>query len=145
MNPLQAIHASEEFFHNYQQFIAEHARSKLEIFTQSHDWQSKYRVIMQLGKLQPALDAAQKTEQHLVAGCESAAWLLLGNTADAVVFDSDARVVKGIIALVLAMHLQQGGDVIAIWQQLGLQAELSPSRNNGVFAVLQKLQSHQGA
>ena len=43
------------------------------------DWQSKYRIIMQLGKQLPALASVDKTEQHLVSGCESAAWLLINS------------------------------------------------------------------
>jgi cysteine desulfuration protein SufE len=127
------------------QFIADVAAIELAKLLKMTDWQSRYRIIMQLGKQLPGLDLADKCEQHLVNGCESAAWLLIHKAPLQFAFDSEARVVKGIVALVLASWHQQNrqANFLQLWQQLNLGAELSPSRNNGVWAVLTLMQQAQ--
>lgn len=136
---------SQLAFRQTEQFIQDIAITELAKFRKATDWQSKYRIIMQLGKQLPALASEDKSEQTLVRGCESAAWLLLNTKPLQFAFDSEARVVKGIISLVLASWYQQdkNSDFLQLWQQLGLGAELSPSRNNGVFAVLSLMQQAQ--
>lgn len=127
------------------QFIADVAAVELAKLLTITDWQSRYRIIMQLGKQLPGLDPADKCEQHLVNGCESAAWLLIHQEPLQFAFESEARVVKGIVALVLASWQQQNrqANFLQLWQQLNLGAELSPSRNNGVLAVLTLMQQAQ--
>lgn len=136
---------SQMAFQQTERFVHDIAIAELEKLSKAVDWQSKYRIIMQLGKQFPALASVDKTEQHLVSGCESAAWLLINSKPNQFAFDSDARVVKGIISLVLASWYQQGktADFLQLWQQLGLGAELSASRNNGIFAVLSLMQQAQ--
>lgn len=122
-------------------FIKETAAIELAKFGLQSDWQSKYRIIMQLGKLLPQLPAELKTAQTLVQGCESAAWLQIQTAPLAFAFDSEARVVKGIIALVLAVwYAHPQLPILDCWLQLNLGAELSTSRNNGVASVLKLMQ-----
>lgn len=123
-------------------FIKDIASAELAKFRLQRDWQSKYRIIMQLGKQLPMLPAELKTEESLVQGCESAAWLQVQVSPLAFAFDSEARVVKGIIALVLAVWFEheQKSALTDCWLQLNLGAELSTSRNNGVAAVLRLMQ-----
>jgi len=127
------------------QFIADVAMIELEKLAKMTDWQSRYRIIMQLGKQLPGLVLSDKCEHNLVSGCESAAWLLIHKAPLQFAFESEARVVKGIVALVLASWYQQNqqANFLQLWQQLNLGAELSPSRNNGVLAVLTLMQQAQ--
>lgn len=132
-------------FQQTERFIQDIAITELEKLSKVTDWQAKYRIIMQLGKQLPALTSVDKTEQNLVRGCESAAWLCIHREPLRFAFDSEARVVKGLISLVLASWYQhaKNADFLLLWQQLGLGAELSPSRNNGVFAVLSLMHQAQ--
>lgn len=115
---------------------------------QQRDWQQKYRLLMQLGKALPPLPDALKRDELLVTGCESAAWLCHQQQSGQHYwgFDSDARIIKGVITALLS---QLNGlnadelkaiDIHALYQQLGLAQGLSPSRSNGVAAVLLRIQ-----
>lgn len=114
---------------------------------QSRDWQQKYRLLMQLGKALPPLPDALKRDELLVAGCESAAWLCHQQQDGQHYwgFDSDARIIKGVIVALLSQlnglsQVQlQGVDFENLYQQLGLAQGLSPSRNNGVAAVIRQI------
>ncbi len=114
---------------------------------QSRDWQQKYRLLMQLGKTLPPLPDALKRDELLVAGCESAAWLCHQQQDGQHYwgFDSDARIIKGVIVALLSQlnglsQVQlQGVDFENLYQQLGLAQGLSPSRNNGVAAVIRQI------
>ncbi len=114
---------------------------------QSRDWQQKYRLLMQLGKALPPLPDALKRDELLVAGCESTAWLCHQQQDGQHYwgFDSDARIIKGVIAALLSqlngLSQVQLRDVEfeALYQQLGLAQGLSPSRNNGVAAVIRQI------
>ncbi len=113
----------------------------------SRDWQQKYRLLMQLGKTLPPLPDALKRDELLVAGCESAAWLChqLQDGRHYWGFDSEARIIKGVITALLsqlnglAREDLTGLDLEALYQQLGLAQGLSPSRNNGVAAVIRQI------
>lgn len=128
------------------EFIHSQASSYADI-CQSRDWQQKYRLLMQLGKALPPLPDALKRDELLVAGCESAAWLChqQQDGRHSWGFDSDARIIKGVVAALLSQlngltHGElQDVDVEALYQQLGLAQGLSPSRNNGVAAVIRQI------
>lgn len=131
------------------QFIANHATLYHDI-CQSRDWQHKYRLLMLAGKALPALPDHFKRDELRIAGCESAAWLV--HQGDSGLhywaFDSDARIIKGVVvALLSQLNGRNRQDLLtvelsALYQQLGLQQGLSPSRNNGVQAVLTAISQH---
>ena len=111
-------------------------------------WNDRYREIMQLGKQLPSLTSAMKTSANLVKGCESDAWLLCRKDSDGrlwFVADSDARIIRGLIALVLsAVNGKTGseilnGDLQAYFDQLQLSRHLSPSRGNGLKAIVDEI------
>ncbi|QSX34292.1 SufE family protein [Shewanella avicenniae] len=120
------------------------ARDKL---AQASNWQDKYRLLMQLGKLLPAMDDAFKTAKAQVDGCESAAWLYHTeiNGQHFYLADSEARIVKGLIVLILAAtNGATTADINAFnaeayFAQLGLAGQLSPSRSNGLYALVQQV------
>ena len=114
-------------------------------------WQQKYREIMLLGKKLPLLPDALKTDDALVPGCESKVWMFvefdLTENALVVIGDSDTRIVKGLLALILALYNGLTPEqVINInaheeLEKLGLISHLSASRGNGVKAMVEKIQT----
>ena len=118
---------------------------------QLKDWQSKYRILMTLGKELPAFDSDWHRDEFLVQGCESNAWLL--HYQDPVTkqhfwaFDSDARIVKGLIILILAQVNGFTCEELAsatpelLLNELQLQQNISQSRTNGLLAVLTKIKN----
>jgi cysteine desulfuration protein SufE len=118
---------------------------------QTPTWQQKYREIMLLGKTLPTLPDVLKTDNALVPGCESKVWMFvefdLTENALVVIGDSDTRIVKGLLALILALYngltpekvLEV--DAYEEFKKLGLISHLSPSRGNGVKAMVEKIQT----
>ena len=123
------------------------ARIALETFNASLSWEQRARLLMQWGERLPAMTDEEKIDDHLVDGCESKVWLL-GDVIDGhwqFRAASDARLIRGLVALLLArvnglsaQELQQV-DLTDWFNQLGLSRQLSPSRSNGLNAVLQKM------
>jgi len=128
------------------------AQTALDAFNASLSWEQRARLLMQWGERLPALADEEKTDEHLVDGCESKVWLL-GNVVDGrwqFRAASDARLIRGLVALLLARvnglstsELQQV-DLSDWFNQLGLSRQLSPSRSNGLNAVLQKMRQLAG-
>ncbi|MFP3350378.1 SufE family protein [Pseudoalteromonas sp. SIMBA_153] len=117
----------------------------------SASWQQKYREIMLLGKTLPPLADILKTDDALVQGCESKVWMFvefdLTENALVVIGDSDTRIVKGLLALILALYNgltpEEVLNVNAYeeFEKLGLISHLSASRGNGVKAMVEKIQT----
>lgn len=123
------------------------AITALQIFSQSLSWEQRARLLMQWGERLPALSDDEKTEEHRVHGCESQVWLL-GRLQDGhwqFRAASDARLIRGLVALLLARvnslsaEELQAVDLPDWFNQLGLSRQLSPSRSNGLNAVLQRM------
>ena len=118
----------------------------IEEFSDFTDWMDKYQLLIDLGnELQP-LDAKYKTEDNLIDGCQSRVWLQADMKDDLLYFtaESDALIVKGIIALlirVLSGHTPQeiaAADLYFI-DRIGLRDHLSPTRSNGLLAMLKQM------
>ncbi|WP_338889363.1 SufE family protein [Aeromonas rivipollensis] len=114
-------------------------------FAAAHGWENQYRLIIQLGRQLPVLPAEWQTEEHRLKGCESQAWLKGEKSEDGCWHfscDSDARIVRGLIVIVLAALNHQSAEVIqafdieAYFSELGLEKHLSPSRGNGLRAIV---------
>lgn len=112
-------------------------------------WEDRYRTVIQLGKQLPALPEALKQDQLKVSGCESQVWLAHQQEAGVFHFaaDSDARIVRGLIAVVLAAYdgktaaQIQAFDIDSYFDSLGLMAHLSPSRGNGLKAIVEQIKA----
>jgi cysteine desulfuration protein SufE len=123
------------------------AQTALDTFNASLGWEQRARLLMQWGERLPSVADDEKVDEHLVDGCESKVWLL-GNLEEGrwqFRAASDARLIRGLVALLLArvnglstQELQQV-DLPDWFNQLGLSRQLSPSRSNGLNAVLQKM------
>ncbi|MGL4356282.1 MAG: SufE family protein [Aeromonas popoffii] len=123
-------------------------------FAAAHGWENQYRLIIQLGKLLPALPPEWQQEEFRLKGCESLAWLKGESTEDGCwhfACDSDARIVRGLIVIVLAALNHQSAKVIqafdmeAYFTELGLEKHLSPSRGNGLRAIVLAMRDQASA
>jgi len=111
-------------------------------------WEERYKYIIDLGKELPPIDDSLKVEENIVRGCQSQVWLV--PEADGEVFkflvDSDAHIVKGLLAVVLSAFNGKTAeaildfDVESYFKQLDLVRHLSPSRGNGLRAMVKKIQ-----
>ncbi|MDP5460275.1 SufE family protein [Alishewanella sp. SMS8] len=116
---------------------------------QPQDWQSKYRLLMQLGKKLPPIPEKMRQNEWLVKGCESRAWLLhyydSRTEQHFFVLDSDARIVKGLLAIMLCfvngMTRQEIStlDLQRSFDSLNLKPYLSQSRGNGLNAMVNRI------
>lgn len=123
------------------------ASEALQAFTALSGWEQRARLLMQWGeRLQPLSDA-ERDETHRVHGCESNVWLVADPRDDHWHFRaySDARLLRGLLALLLARVNGLSGaeldsvDLPGWFSQLGLERQLSPSRSNGLNAVLGRM------
>ncbi|MBY5992986.1 SufE family protein [Ferrimonas balearica] len=119
-----------------------------ELKAQGH-WQGRYRLLMKLGTRMPALAADLRQGEATVAGCESVTWLHHRQIQGRHHFlaDSEARIVRGLLVLVLAACNGKTGaqlagvDLDAWFSELGLADHLSPSRASGLNAVVQRIRA----
>lgn len=129
--------------------IDEVAEELIEDFDLFDDWADKYEYIISLGKELPSMSEADKTEEHIVKGCQSQVWLKAKQDGDKVIFeaDSDAIITKGIIALLVKVFNGQNAkdivnDNLVFIDQIGLKEHLSPNRSNGLVAMVQKMKTY---
>ena len=141
-------------FAAFDQALSLDDQGMIEKLAAARGWEAKYRQIMLLGKSLPALEQADKIDNHLVKGCESQAWLYMATDSEGrchFAADSDARIVKGLLVIVLSAYqgktLQQIGefDIEHYFGQLDLLKHLSPSRANGIHAVVKSIQAQAAA
>lgn len=113
------------------------------------DWEDRYKYIIDLGKSLPAMDDALKTELRLVKGCQSSVWIEPGQDGKLMTFvvDSDAIIVRGLLALVMAAYDNKTAtdidafDIDAYFAELDLERHLSPTRGNGLKSIVARIQA----
>lgn len=112
------------------------------IFAECKTEEAKYAKIIELGRQQPRLAAAYKTEQNLVKGCQSATYLRAYLENNLVVFeaDSDALISFGLAALLLRVYNHESPEAILkcppdYLEEIGIKAGLTPSRANGLYSM----------
>ncbi|MFK7828318.1 MAG: SufE family protein [Congregibacter sp.] len=110
-------------------------------------WEDRYRYIIDLGRELPELPAELRTDDRLVRGCQSQVWIDVGMQEERLqlAVDSDAFIVKGLLAVVLAAYNNKSPeDILAFevdtyFDTLGLMQHLSPSRGNGLRAMVARI------
>ena len=126
----------------------------LENFMLFSDWEERYQYIIDLGKQLQSLDEAFKTEAFKVRGCTSQVWLVPETDENGnLVFraDSDALIVRGLITILLSAYNGKKPEEIlilpidSIFEELGLENNLSPNRRNGFFAMTEKIKAYAQA
>ena len=116
-------------------------------------WEDRYKYIIDLGRELPELEADQRTEDNLVRGCQSQVWLVSRREGDRLYFDadSDAFIVKGLLAVVLAAYKGKRAedirdfDIEGYFSSLNLLKHLSVTRGNGLRAMVQRIQASAAA
>ena len=122
----------------------------IEDFSQVDDWMDRYQMLIDLGEEVPPMEEEYKTQQNLIDGCQSQVWLQADMTKDGkIVFsaDSDALIVKGIIALLLKVISGHTPDEILqselyFIDRIGLKDHLSPTRSNGLLAMVKQIKMY---
>ena len=123
----------------------------IETFAMLDAWEDRYRYLIDLGRTLSGLSEEERNEQNRVRGCASQVWVVTDREQrgeDTVLSfrgDSDAHIVKGLVALVLAFYSGLGAkeilerDLAPLFKQLGLSEHLTPQRANGVRAMVERI------
>jgi cysteine desulfuration protein SufE len=130
----------------------------VENFELLDQWDDRYRYVIELGRTLPPLPEAAHTEANKVRGCASQVWLLThvkpdGGAGPSLSFegDSDAHIVKGLIAILFALYSGKHAreildtDALALFDQLGLRENLTPQRSNGLRAMVDRIRAEAKA
>ena len=118
-------------------------------FSGFSDWMDKYSYIIEMGNALPPIDERHKTPDNIIEGCQSRVWLQADYDGSVITFtaDSDALIVKGIIALlirVISGHTPEeilSADLYFI-ERIGLKDHLSPTRSNGLLAMVKQIRMY---
>ena len=113
------------------------------------DWMDKYEHLIELGKKLPPFDEKNKTDSHLIQGCQSRVWLDATYENRKIIFtaDSDAIITKGIVSLLIRVFSGQPPQAILdanldFINQIGLKENLSPTRSNGLLAMVKQMKMY---
>ena len=129
----------------------------IEDFTFLDDWEDRYRYVIELGKALPDLPEEQRTPANKVQGCASQVWLVShadGEAKDPVMTfegESDAHIVRGLVAIVLATYSGKhaseiaGLDAIEVFGKIGLVEHLSSQRANGLRSMVKRIREEAQA
>ncbi len=129
--------------------INEQQDEVIEEFSELDDWMDRYQLLIDLGEEQEPLPDNEKTEQNLIDGCQSRVWLVCDENNGILTFraESDALIVKGIVSLlirVISGHTPQeilDADLYFI-REIGLTEHLSPTRSNGLLAMIKQMRMY---
>jgi cysteine desulfuration protein SufE len=127
--------------------ISEKIASLEKDFAQYPEWEGRYKHLVQLGKSLPEMPEEMKVEKNKVRGCQSQVWLHVERSADGrmhIYGDSDALIVKGLVALVIQVYGDQlPSDILnqppVFIKNLGFESHLSPSRTNGLMSMIKQI------
>ena len=118
-------------------------------FEQFVEWEDKYKRIIELGRELPAINELYKTEKYKLSGCQSQVWINAKLEGDKIFFeaDSDAAIVKGLIALLIKVYSGHAPDEILssppeFVKKIGIDNHLSPTRKNGLGAMMKQIQMY---
>lgn len=126
--------------------LNETQKNIVEEFSVFDDWLDKYNFLIELGNELPEIDPVYKTNEYLINGCQSKVWLHADLADGKLIFsaDSDAIIVKGIVALLVKVLNERTPDEIVenelfFIDEIGLSQNLSPTRSNGLLAMVKKM------
>ena len=118
----------------------------IEEFSEFDDWMDKYNILIDLGKELPVINPVFKTKDFLIEGCQSKVWLHPEFNRDKIFFtaDSDAIITRGIVALLIKVLSDRTPDEIIsadlyFIEKIGLRQNLSPTRSNGLLAMIRQI------
>jgi cysteine desulfuration protein SufE len=118
------------------------------------EWDDRYRYVIELGRTLPPLPESQRTDANKVQGCASQVWLATtvkpngtGGPILSFVGDSDAHIVRGLIAILFALYSGKSArdivstDAIGLFDRMGLREHLTPQRSNGLRSMVERIRS----
>ena len=128
-------------------------------FTLLDEWDDRYRYVIELGRTLPPLPDNAHTDANKVQGCASQVWLLThvkpdGAAAGPVLSfegDSDAHIVRGLVAILFALYSGKGAaeilatDALALFDRIGLRENLTPQRSNGLRSMVERIRREANA
>jgi cysteine desulfuration protein SufE len=130
----------------------------VENFALMEEWDDRYRYLIELGRALPPLPESVRTDANKVQGCASQVWLATairpnGAAGPVLAFqgDSDAHIVRGLIAILFALFSGRGArdilatDAIALFEKLGLREHLTPQRSNGFRSMVERIRRDAAA
>ena len=130
----------------------------IENFDLMEEWDDRYRYLIELGRTLAPLPDASRNDANKVRGCASQVWLSTsvrpnGASGPVLTFigDSDAHIVRGLIAVLFALYSGKGAkeilatDAIAVFEKLGLRDHLTPQRSNGFRSMVDRIRKDAGA
>ncbi|VTR41039.1 Cysteine desulfuration protein sufE [Serratia fonticola] len=119
-------------------------------FSRCLNWEEKYLYVIELGSQLPPLDESERQAANLISGCQSQVWIVMSNNAQGQVEfhgDSDAAIVKGLLAVVFIVYHQLTPqqildlDIRPFFSELALSQHLTPSRSQGLEAMIRAIRS----
>ena len=119
-------------------------------FTRCANWEEKYLYIIELGQRLPALSEEAHNPENIIQGCQSQVWIVMHQNDDGVIElqgDSDAAIVKGLVAVVFILYHQMSAqDIVAFdirpwFEKMALAQHLTPSRSQGLEAMIRAIRS----
>jgi len=126
----------------------------IENFALLDEWDDRYRYVIELGRLLAPLNERDRRDANKVQGCASQVWLATtvepnGQSGPVLLFvgDSDAHIVRGLIAILLAVYSGRHAreivdtDAVALFERLGLREHLTPQRSNGFRSMVERIKS----
>ena len=126
--------------------IEESQQEIIEEFSEMDDWMDRYQLLIDMGEEQASLPAEEKNESNLIDGCQSRVWIVCNEQDGRLHFraESDALIVKGIIALLIRVindHTPQEilDAKLHFIDDIGLREHLSPTRSNGLLAMIKQI------
>ena len=130
--------------------IALKQQELIEEFTMFPTWMEKYEYIIELGKDLKTLPEELKNEDHLIKGCQSRVWINATKNPDGTLHfeaDSDAIITKGMVSLVVRVFEgEKGQDIVEapmeFLKEIGLMENLSPTRSNGLAAMIKQIKTY---
>lgn len=130
----------------------------VENFALLDEWDDRYRYVIELGRTLPPLAESAHVDANKVQGCASQVWLLThvkpnGSTGPVLTFegDSDAHIVRGLIAILFALYSGKSArdilavDALALFNSMGLKENLTPQRSNGLRSMVERIRAEAGA
>lgn len=118
-------------------------------FEQYTEWEDRYKKIIEYGKQLPAFNENLKTEKNKLSGCQSQVWITARYENGKIIFeaDSDASIVKGLIALLISVYSNHTPDEILsnppdYFRKICIDNHLSPTRKNGLAAMVKQIQMY---
>jgi cysteine desulfuration protein SufE len=130
----------------------------IENFDLMEEWDDRYRYLIELGRALPPLPESARTDSNKVRGCASQVWLAThikpnGASGPMLTFegDSDAHIVRGLIAILFALYSSKGAgeilstDAVKLFEKLGLRDHLTPQRSNGFRSMVDRIRRDANA